>query len=459
MSSNDDDAGVGDAPSLVLPVQHVVGRARAGRKLAAALCLMLVLLPILLVVVPWQQNVPGSGRVTALDPLDRVQTIPAPVSGRLISLSVQEGSVVERGMELAVMEDLDPNFSLRLTDLTEYAQKKVDAANDELLSLERQLIQLEEARASAVRSAQAEFHAATQKVLEAEQKELAEEAKAENARQIYDRQVRLIPSGAISIEALQEAEAKYKSAQAAVKGARAAVEQARLSRNAKEEDIAKIDAEKQAKIDEVAGKERESEGKLQVAKKELTEAQSAEARQATRSIVAQQAGTILRVHAATNSDVITRSDPLIELIPHARDLAVEMWLRGIDAPLVEPGRKVRLQFEGWPAVQFAGWPSVAVGTFGGLVTQIDAQAAPDGRVRALVVQDPDEDPWPKRAILRQGIRASGWVQLDSVSTGYELWRLLNAFPPSVDSDAFALEAKGGSKSKDDGAKGDGKGGK
>ena len=42
----------------------------------------------------------------------------------------------------------------------------------------------------------------------------------------------------------------------------------------------------------------------------------------------------------------------------------------VDAPLIEPGRKVRLQFEGWPAVQFVGWPSVAVGTFGGKVNRV-----------------------------------------------------------------------------------------
>ena len=36
-----------------------------------------------------------------------------------------------------------------------------------------------------------------------------------------------------------------------------------------------------------------------------------------------------------------------------------------DMPMLQTGRRVRLQFEGWPALQFSGWPSIAVGTFGG----------------------------------------------------------------------------------------------
>ena len=40
--------------------------------------------------------------------------------------------------------------------------------------------------------------------------------------------------------------------------------------------------------------------------------------------------------------------------------------------LCTPVRRVRLEFDGFPAVQVAGWPSVAVGTFGGEITVIDA---------------------------------------------------------------------------------------
>ena len=100
------------------------------------------------------------------------------------------------------------------------------------------------------------------------------------------------------------------------------------------------------------------------------------------------------------------------------------------SPLIEPGRHVRLQFEGWPAIQFAGWPSVAVGTFGGKVAFVDATDDGFGAFRIVVVPDGDE-PWPEGRFLRQGVRANGWILLDEVRLGFELWRQFNGFPPSV----------------------------
>jgi hypothetical protein len=110
-------------------------------------------------------------------------------------------------------------------------------------------------------------------------------------------------------------------------------------------------------------------------------------------------------------------------------IVTELQIDGNDLPLVRPGDKVRLQFEGWPAAQFVGWPSVAVGTFGGRVYLVDPTADDKGRFRILVEPDPDDHDWPDQQFLRQGVRAQGWVLLERVSVGWELWRQLNGFPP------------------------------
>ena len=73
------------------------------------------------------------------------------------------------------------------------------------------------------------------------------------------------------------------------------------------------------------------------------------------------------------------------------------------------------------------------GFFGGEVLIVDAQGRADGRFRVLIPPDPEDEPWPDRRYLRQGVRANGWLLLDTVSAGYEIWRILNAFPPSVQS--------------------------
>ena len=128
---------------------------------------------------------------------------------------------------------------------------------------------------------------------------------------------------------------------------------------------------------------------------------------------------------------------MLELVPSSPDRAVAIKVDGNDVPLVsskdgyEKPRKVRLQFEGWPAVQFSGWPSAAVGTFGGIVSVVDSTDDGQGKFRVLVLPDPDQSPWPGEIVLRQGVRANAWVLLDEVPLGWEIWRQFNGFPPVV----------------------------
>jgi hypothetical protein len=81
-------------------------------------------------------------------------------------------------------------------------------------------------------------------------------------------------------------------------------------------------------------------------------------------------------------------------------------------------------------VQFAGWPSVAVGTFGGEVAAVDPMDDGKGQFR-VQVRPTEQQRWPSKRFLRQGVRANGWVMLNQVSLGYEIWRQLNGFPPVI----------------------------
>ena len=154
------------------------------------------------------------------------------------------------------------------------------------------------------------------------------------------------------------------------------------------------------------------------------------ARQNTQRIRSPRNGTVLRLVGGQGGEMVKPGDPLLVLVPDTDARAAELWVDGNDAPLLAEGRRVRLQFEGWPAVQFTGWPSVAVGTFGGRVALIDSTDNGQGKFRVLVVPD-GEQPWPSGRYLRQGVRANGWVLLNQVRLGYELWRLFNGFPPTV----------------------------
>jgi len=47
------------------------------------------------------------------------------------------------------------------------------------------------------------------------------------------------------------------------------------------------------------------------------------------------------------------------------------------------------------------------------------------------VRPSDAAAWPDGRWLRQGTRANGWVMLEEVRLGYELWRQMNGFPPAT----------------------------
>ena len=153
-------------------------------------------------------------------------------------------------------------------------------------------------------------------------------------------------------------------------------------------------------------------------------------RQSIQEVIAPRDGTILRLASGDKATVIKEGETLATFIPSDIQRAVEVYIDGRDIPLVQAGRKVRLQFEGWPAVQFSGWPSTAIGTFGGEVLVVDQSAQADGRFRVVVVEDPSDKPWPDDHFIRLGAKVKAWVLLDTVRLGYELWRRLNNFPPN-----------------------------
>jgi multidrug resistance efflux pump len=421
----------GQMLEVELPALALVRPSGAVRKLVVVLAALLVMTPILLVVAPWRQNITGSGRVTAFNPLDRMQTLPAPVTGRLVRVLVREGSVVNKGDLLVEMSDQDPMYAARLEQQIEFAVDKVRAARDQVSFYDQQLGNLEEGRSLAVSRARFELKVATEKVREARQHLRAELAEMEQKKLDRDRRERLYAKRVVSELDFQRAEAAYLSAEARVEAARAEVEQAVNEEESKRANIDQIGNDLQAKIESTKSFREEARSKLAIAEKERTDAETAVERQKTRVVVAPRDGRVFRIRAASQADLLKQGDPLIDLVPSTQDLAVELWVRGNDAPLIEPGRKVRLQFEGWPAVQFSGWPSVAVGTFAGKVLLVDAQDDGLGRFRILVGQDPDDPDWPDTRYLRQGVRTKGWVLLDEVSLGYEIWRQLNGFPPSI----------------------------
>ena len=412
---------------------HLVDSPRALRVLAWILAIAMAVSLLALTVTPWQQTVLGRGRVVAFAPFDRIQTLAAPVSGRVRRAWVVEGTVVNEGDPILEIVDNDPSILERLDVQRQALESQLASARERVDLFNKQIEALTTARGLALSGAGNEIEVAEAAVRSARHALEGAKAAASQSELNYLRQKELVDEGLVSGYEFELAERIYREAQAKASQAQQTLEAEISSLSARQAKQGQIGTEATASLESSRGF-RES-AVLQVASiaERLATLDTRIAQQNTQLIKAPRTGTILRLFASPGAELVKAGDPLVSLIPDTESRAVELWVRGNDVPLIEAGRPVRIQFEGWPAVQFSGWPSVAVGTFGGLVSLVDSSDDGQGQFRVLVVPDPAEPSWPAGEFLRQGVRANGFVLLDQVSLGFELWRQANGFPPSVKS--------------------------
>lgn len=416
--------GVSSAMSLVQP-------SRASRVVARLLVAALVLVAVVLYVTPWQQSAPGAGRVVAYAPDERRQDLEAPIEGRVLRWFVREGSLVKKGDPIVDLTDNDPDILMRLRTERDAVASRLDAARARARSLESRIDSLQESRVSGIAASESRIRMATQRVVAAEQAVALANATLTTAKLNIERQRSLADQGLTSKRQLELTELEEARAQTEVERAKVGLAAARSEEIALTSDRQKVGTDGTASINDAQAAQSAAEAEVANSSAELSRIEVRLARQSAQSVIAPRDGIIFRIIANGHSgEIVKAGDVLAVLVPDTSDRAVELWVSGNDMPLVHEGARARIQFEGWPALQFSGWPSVAVGTFGGRVSFVDATDNGAGSFRVIVV--PEEGAkWPAAVYLRQGVRTQGWVQLGRVKLGYEVWRQFNGFPPSL----------------------------
>ena len=257
------------------------------------------------------------------------------------------------------------------------------------------------------------------KVKQSQAKLEAERIRFNNAENQYQRNKKLYEAGNIPLTKVQEFEYKFQGSQADYLNAQLELDRVEAEYLDK---ISKAESE----LNNTLAEAFETQADIAKARNEFA---NLEIRNAQYQILAPQDGYIVKAMKSGLAETIKEGDAICTIMPNTSDMAVEMYVKAMDVPLISKGRRVRVQFDGWPALQFSGWPSVSVGTFGGVVRVIDYVNSKPGEFRILVVPDKNDEQWPQQ--LRIGSGTKGWVMLDSVPVWYELWRQLNGFPPSL----------------------------
>lgn len=434
--------------NLPLETTTLLGRADSGRIVSRWLIGILVVL-VLILFLPWQQNVQGTGIITALSPSDRPQQLQTRIDGRIEAWYVSEGQFVKKGDSIVVISEIKEEYlNPNVLPLTQQQQSAKERAIGEKLNKAAALDQL-----MAQLAQQRDFKLQqTQNKLLQYQAEVRQAALEDSvARDQLRRRERLFRDtlGLVSVNDLQTFQVRVQSAAAKLveKQQMLAITQTDLASIPAEygEKISKTRSDRAATLSEV------SEGRSDVAKLK-DKVGSLTVRKGFYVIEAPQDGYVVRATRAGQGEIVKAGEPIVTVQPAHPRKAVELYVKPMDVALLKPGRHVRVFFDGWPALQISGWPQVAVGTFGAQVAVIDQFPSSDGRFRVLLVPDTTHDePWP--AQLRLGTGVEGWAMLDNVTVGWEIWRQLNGFPLSIEpGDALSGDAVAGDKGKGGGGK-------
>jgi multidrug resistance efflux pump len=396
----------------------------------------ILVISLVILLLPWTQNIRSNGNITTLRQEDRPQEINTIIPGRVVKWFVKEGDFVKKGDTILQLGEVKVEYFDPI--LLQRTQRQIDAKNQSILAYEGKA-STSVTQTEVLRNAmELKLNSVDNKIGQQKLKitsDSADLAAANNALNAYTRQIAaakvMLDSGVISLIEFEKRRVTYQDAIAKTTSSGNKLNQSkqellnlRIERNGVVQEyldkIAKAEGDRFGSISAAASTEAE------VLKLENTLA-NYDARQQLFFITAPQSGQITKAMKAGIGEMVKEGDMIVEIVPQNTKLAVEMFVSPLDLPLINKGQKVTFIFDGFPAIVFSGWPQTSYGTFSGIITAVETSVSPNGKFRVLVAEDKDDRPWPKN--LRLGGGSKGIALLKDVPIIYELWRNINGFPP------------------------------
>lgn len=403
-------------------------------------CGSLFLLLVLSLFLPWTQNISSRGTLNALNPGDRPQTIQSTIAGRIEKWHVREGQRVKKGDTIVRLSEIkdkyfDPNLLSRMDDQIHSKSEAMQASRQKAQSLNKQINALTSGLEYSLSKARNKVLQSALKVQSDSMDYIAIKIENKIARDQFERQQKLYDQGLKSLTELEQRKLKLQESSAKLVSTENKYEASKNELSNSRIELFSLQAEY---LDKIAKAESEfnstmsyifnSEAEIS---KMTNEYSNVKIRNSFYYITAPQDGYVIKAQKAGIGETIKEGEAVITIMALTPSLAVELYIKPMDVPLLKIGSKIRLQFDGWPALVFSGWPDAGFGTFGGRVAVID-NIDTEGKYRILVVPDQEEDSWPKA--LRVGTGTLGWAMLQDVPIYYEIWRQMNGFPPNYTGD-------------------------
>ncbi len=391
---------------------------------------------LILLFLPWTQNIRSKGYVTTLQPDQRPQTINSIIAGKMEKWFVREGDFVKKGDTILFLSEIkdeyfDPNLLSRTEEQIQAKELTVKSYMSKVNSLDAQIDAL--LKTKKLKSEQANNYLKQAQLAVISDSVDLEAAKTnyEIAQKQFERQEQLYKDGLKSLTDLESRKLKLQETQAKMISAENKLLSSRNKLINSEVEISSINNQYADKLAKAESEKFTAMSSMYDAEADVTKMQNQYMNYSIRTgmyyITSPIDGYITKAIRSGIGETVKEGEEMVSIMPASYDLAVEMYVHPFNLPLVEKGQKVRFMFDGWPSVVFSGWPNASYGTFGGEIVAIDNFISENGKYRILVAPDKNDHEWPPA--LRVGSGANGMALLKDVPIWYELWRNLNGFPP------------------------------
>ena len=395
------------------------------------------ILGVIILFLPWTQNISGSGAVTTLKPDQRPQTIHTAIAGRIEKWYVKEGDFVNKGDTILFISEtkeeyLDPNLVETTKNQVEAKKMAQESYGGKVTSLASQIQAIENEKKLKLQQAKNKIRQSVLKIKSDSIDLVAVRTQVKIATTQFNRSLNLNKEGLKPLTDVEEKRLKLQEVDAKI-----ITQENKLLTSENELINAKVEvnrisaeyAEKasKARSDQFTALSNQYDTKAQVNKLE-NQYTNYKIRNDLYYIKAPQSGYVNRALQSGIGETIKEGTQIISIMPSKYDIAVETYVTPTDYPLVHKGEKVRVWFDGWPTIVFSGWPNMSYGTYGGKIVAVETFISDNGKFRVLIAPDKDEPSWPKQISMGSG--AQTLALLDNVPVWFELWRTLNGFPPN-----------------------------
>jgi multidrug efflux pump subunit AcrA (membrane-fusion protein) len=391
---------------------------------------------LIMLFLPWTQNIRSRGSISTLRPNERPQHLNSVIGGQIDAWYVQEGDFVKKGdtiLRISEVKDeyFDPQLLERTQEQVDLKELSIDTYIDKIKTQDEQLAVLSEQRDLKLKQSRIKYNQSQLKVQSDSIAYAAAVINKETALLQFNRTDSLQKRGLKSLTDLEVRNLKLQEAKSYELEAKNKWLNSKTELINLQLEISNVQVDFETYYNKMLSDKfstisvkLDSESSLSKLKNQYS---NYAYRQGLYYILAPQDGYITSLISNGIGETIKEGEEILTLVPANFDFAAEIFVDPIDLPLLQVNEKVRLQFDGWPAIVFSGWPNISHGTYGGEIYAIDRYISQNGKYRVLIKPDPDDHPWPEA--LRFGSGVSSMILLKDVPIWYELWRKINGFPP------------------------------